>query len=161
MVSVVETGDRQLSGRSGAGRTGTLGSVTATYDMGSADRMLLGDLAAVETSASARDDAVSELAAGLRKAGRPVPVFAVLAGAAPAELGALASPSLDGRPRRRLRRDLHAGGGGRGARRRRLAVRDLRGGRRPGGLLAARSAQPASAGGVPWRLSPSLSRSRA
>jgi len=91
VVSVVETGDRQLSGRSGAGRTGTLGSMTATYDMGSADRMLLGDLAAVETSATARDDAVSELGAGLRKAGRPVPVFAVLAGAPPAELGALAS----------------------------------------------------------------------
>ncbi|MGO4299869.1 DUF58 domain-containing protein [Leifsonia sp. RAF41] len=98
VVSVVETGDRQLSGRSGAGRTGTLGSVTATYDMGSADRMLLGDLAAVETSASARDDAVSELGAGLRKAGRPVPVFAVLAGAAPAELGALASLRSMGDP---------------------------------------------------------------
>ncbi|MGO4535609.1 DUF58 domain-containing protein [Leifsonia sp. 2MCAF36] len=98
VVSVVETGDRQLSGRSGAGRTGTLGSTTATYDMGSADRMLLADLAAVETSAAGRDDAVSELGAGLRKAGRPVPVFAVLAGPELAELGALAALRSMGDP---------------------------------------------------------------
>ena len=98
VVSVVETGDRQLSGRSGAGRTGTLGSTTATYDTGSADRLLLADLAAVETSLTARYDAVSELGSGLRKAGRPVPVFAVLAGAAPAELGALAALRSMGDP---------------------------------------------------------------
>ncbi|MFP3465028.1 DUF58 domain-containing protein [Leifsonia sp. SIMBA_070] len=98
VVSVVETGDRQLSGRSGAGRTGTLGSTTATYDSGSADRMLLADLAGVETSVRARDDAVAELGAGLRKAERAVPVFAVLAGTAPAELGALASLRSMGDP---------------------------------------------------------------
>ncbi|WP_374010862.1 DUF58 domain-containing protein [Leifsonia sp. LS-T14] len=98
VVSIVETGDRQLSGRSGAGRTGTLGSTTATYDMGSADRMLLGDLAAIETSTTARDDAVSELGAGLRKAGRPVPVFAVLAGSGPVELGGLAALRSMGDP---------------------------------------------------------------
>ena len=97
VVSVVETGERQLSGRSGAGRTGTLGSTSATYDTGSADRMLLADLAAVESSPTERDDAVSELGAGLRKAGRPVPVFAVLAGA-PGELGALASLRSMGDP---------------------------------------------------------------
>ncbi|MET3567111.1 uncharacterized protein (DUF58 family) [Leifsonia sp. 563] len=97
-VSVVETGDRQLSGRSGAGRTGTMGATTATYDVGSADRMLLADLAAVETSVTARDDAVAELGAGLRRAGRPVPVFAVLAGAPPAELGALAALRSMGDP---------------------------------------------------------------
>jgi hypothetical protein len=97
VVSVVETGERQLSGRSGAGRTGTLGSTSATYDTGSADRMLLADLAAVETSPVERDDAVSELGAGLRKAGRPVPVFAVLVGA-PGELGALASLRSMGDP---------------------------------------------------------------
>ncbi|MGH1548446.1 DUF58 domain-containing protein [Leifsonia poae] len=97
VVSVVETGERQLSGRSGAGRTGTLGSTTATYDTGSADRMLLADLAAVEATPVERDDAVSELGAGLRKAGRAVPVFAVLAGA-PGELGALASLRSMGDP---------------------------------------------------------------
>lgn len=98
VVSVVETGDRQLSGRSGAGRTGTLGSTSATYDLGSADRMLLADLAAVEPSPTTREDAVAELGAGLRKAGRPVPVFAVLAGPAPAELGALAALRSMGDP---------------------------------------------------------------
>ncbi|WP_285117195.1 DUF58 domain-containing protein [Leifsonia sp. fls2-241-R2A-40a] len=97
-VSVVETGDRQLSGRSGAGRTGTMGATTATYDVGSADRMLLADLAAVETSATVRDDAVAELGAGLRRAGRAVPVFAVLTGAPPAELGALAALRSMGDP---------------------------------------------------------------
>jgi hypothetical protein len=97
VVSVVETGERQLSGRSGAGRTGTLGSTTATYDVSSADRMLLADLAAVERSIGERDDAVAELGAGLRRAGRPVPVFAVLA-AAPAELGALAALKSMGDP---------------------------------------------------------------
>jgi len=98
VVSVVETGERQLSGRSGAGRTGTLGSTTATYDMASADRMLLADLAAVETAVAEREDAVAELGAGLRRAGRPVPVFAVLTGAAPAELGALAALRSMGDP---------------------------------------------------------------
>lgn len=98
VVSVVETGDRQLSGRSGAGRTGTMGATTATYDVGSADRMLLADLAAVETSRTVRDDAVAELGAGLRRAGRAVPVFAVLAGAAPTELGALAALRSMGDP---------------------------------------------------------------
>lgn len=97
-VSVVETGERQLSGRSGAGRTGTMGATTATYDVGSADRMLLADLAAVETSVASRDDAVAELGAGLRRAGRPVPVFAVLAGSPPAELGALAALRSMGDP---------------------------------------------------------------
>jgi uncharacterized protein (DUF58 family) len=98
VVSVVETGERQLNGRSGAGRTGTLGATTATYDSGSADRMLLADLAAVEPSAVGREDAVSELGAGLRHAGRPVPVFAVLAGTPPTELGALASLRSMGDP---------------------------------------------------------------
>ncbi|MGO4594146.1 DUF58 domain-containing protein [Leifsonia sp. 2TAF2] len=97
-VSVVETGHRQLSGRSGAGRTGTMGAMTATYDVGSADRMLLADLAAVESSTDVREDAVAELGAGLRRAGRPVPVFAVLAGAAPTELGALAALRSMGDP---------------------------------------------------------------
>ena len=97
VVSVVETGERQLSGRTGAGRTGTLGSTTATYDTGGADRMLLADLAAVDASRAERDDAVAELGAGLRKAGRAVPVFAVLAGA-PGELGALASLRSMGDP---------------------------------------------------------------
>ncbi|WP_348787469.1 DUF58 domain-containing protein [Leifsonia sp. NPDC080035] len=90
VVSVVETGERQLGGRSGAGRSGTLGSSTPTYDVGSADRLLLADLAAVDAVAAARDDAVAELAAGLRRAGRPVPVFAVLLCTTP-ELGALAA----------------------------------------------------------------------
>ncbi|GAA1443323.1 DUF58 domain-containing protein [Leifsonia poae] len=91
VVSVVETGPRQLSGRSGAGRTGTLGSATPTYDVGSADRLLLADLAAVEQSAEGRDDAVAELAAGLRRSGRAVPVFAMLLGGSLEELGALAA----------------------------------------------------------------------
>ena len=60
--------------------------------------MLLADLAAVETSVTARDDAVAELGAGLRRAGRAVPVFAVLAGAPPAELGALAALRSMGDP---------------------------------------------------------------
>ncbi|KRC50799.1 hypothetical protein ASE16_07405 [Leifsonia sp. Root227] len=91
VVSVVETGPRQLSGRSGAGRTGTLGAATPTYDVGSADRLLLSDLAAVEPSDVPRDDAVAELAAGLRRSGRAVPVFAILIGGALNELGALAA----------------------------------------------------------------------
>ncbi|MEO7023082.1 MAG: DUF58 domain-containing protein, partial [Leifsonia sp.] len=90
VVSVVETGPRQLSGRSG-GRTGTLGSVTPTYDVGSADRLLLSDLAAVDQETEGRDDAVAELAAGLRRSGRAVPVFVMLAGAPLDELGALAA----------------------------------------------------------------------
>ncbi|MFF1633783.1 DUF58 domain-containing protein [Leifsonia sp. NPDC058248] len=91
VVSVVETGPRQLSGRSGAGRTGTLGSATPTYDVGSADRLLLSDLAAVEQSVEGRDDAVAELAAGLRRSGRAVPVFAMLLSGSVDELGALAA----------------------------------------------------------------------
>lgn len=91
VVSVVETGSRQLSGRSGAGRTGTLGSATPTYDVGNADRLLLSDLAAIERTAADRDDAVAELAAGLRRSGRAVPVFATLLGGTLDELGALAS----------------------------------------------------------------------
>jgi uncharacterized protein (DUF58 family) len=91
VVSVVETGRRQLSGRSGAGRTGTLGSVTPTYDVGSADRLLLADLAALEPTAEERDDAVAELAVGLRRSGRAVPVFATLLGGTLDELGALAA----------------------------------------------------------------------
>jgi uncharacterized protein (DUF58 family) len=91
VVSVVETGPRQLSGRSGAGRTGTLGSATPTYDVGSADRLLLSDLAAVEQSTEGRDDAVAELAAGLRRSGRAVPAFAMLLSGSVDELGALAA----------------------------------------------------------------------
>lgn len=92
VLSVVETAPRQLSGRSGAGRTGTLGSITPTYDRSTADRLLLADLAAVEAVQAVqavRDDAVAELASGLRRAGRAVPIFAVLLGGTP-ELGALA-----------------------------------------------------------------------
>jgi uncharacterized protein (DUF58 family) len=96
-VSVVETAARQLTGRSGAGRTGTLGAATPTYDTGGADRLLLADLAAVEPLSAVRDDAVAELAAGLRRAGRPVPVFALLLGGTP-ELGALASLRSMGDP---------------------------------------------------------------
>jgi uncharacterized protein (DUF58 family) len=91
VVSIVETAARQLNGRSGAGRTGTLGSATPTYDVGSADRQLLADLAAVDREKTARDDAVAELAAGLRRSGRAVPVFAMLAGGSVEELGALAA----------------------------------------------------------------------
>ncbi|MDN4596496.1 DUF58 domain-containing protein [Leifsonia virtsii] len=98
VLSIVETGERQLSGRSGAGRTGTMGATTATYDTGSADRMLLADLAAVESSPAGREDAVAELGAGLRRAGRPVPVFAVLGSTPPTELGALASLRSMGDP---------------------------------------------------------------
>ncbi|QNE34514.1 DUF58 domain-containing protein [Leifsonia shinshuensis] len=89
VLSVVETAPRQLSGRSGAGRTGTLGSVTPTYDRGAADRLLLADLAAVDATADTRDDAVAELASGLRRAGRSVPIFAALLDGSP-ELGSLA-----------------------------------------------------------------------
>ncbi|CAM5290044.1 DUF58 domain-containing protein [Leifsonia shinshuensis] len=89
VLSVVETAPRQLSGRSGAGRTGTLGSITPTYDRGTADRLLLADLAAVDATPAARDDAVAELASGLRRAGRAVPIFAVLLDGTP-ELGSLA-----------------------------------------------------------------------
>lgn len=90
VLSVVETAPRQLSGRSGAGRTGTLGSVTPTYDRGTADRLLLADLAGVEAATDLRDDAVAELASGLRRAGRAVPIFAVLLDSTP-ELGSLAA----------------------------------------------------------------------
>jgi uncharacterized protein (DUF58 family) len=90
VVSIVETAPRQLGGRTGAGRTGTLGSSMPTYDVGGADRLLLSDLAGVERLAGRGDEAVSDLAAGLRRAGRTVPVFAALADASP-ELGALAA----------------------------------------------------------------------
>lgn len=90
VLSVVETAPRQLAGRSGAGRTGTIGSVTPTYDRGAADRLLLADLAAVEAEPDVRDDAVAELAAGLRRAGRAVPIFAALLDGTP-ELGSLAA----------------------------------------------------------------------
>lgn len=98
VLSIVETGPRQLTGRSGAGRTGTLGSATPTYDVGSAERLLLADLAGIEPAGAARDDAVAELAAGLRRTGRAVPVFAVLLGAPSAELGALAALRSMGDP---------------------------------------------------------------
>ena len=39
---------RQLGGRTGAGRSGTMGSTTPTYDLGGADRLLLADLASIE-----------------------------------------------------------------------------------------------------------------
>ncbi len=91
VVSVVETGLRQLTGRSGAGRTGTLGSATPTYDVGSADRLLLADLAAIQPTQEGREEAVAELAAGLRRSGRAVPVFALLLGGSLDELGALAA----------------------------------------------------------------------
>ncbi|ERK62194.1 hypothetical protein N136_04821, partial [Leifsonia aquatica ATCC 14665] len=47
-VSAVETAERQLNGRSGAGRSGTLGAMSPTYDLGGADRLLLADLASIE-----------------------------------------------------------------------------------------------------------------
>lgn len=91
VVSIVETGPRQLGGRTGAGRTGTLGSITPTYDLGGADRLLLSDLASIDQTSEPRDDAVSELSAGLRRSGRAVPVFAMLLAGSNDELGALAS----------------------------------------------------------------------
>lgn len=96
-VSVVESSERQLNGRSGAGRTGTLGATSPTYDLGGADRLLLADLAGVEEGESPRDDAVAELATGLRRAGRAVPVFAFLLGGT-RELGSLAALRSMGDP---------------------------------------------------------------
>jgi uncharacterized protein (DUF58 family) len=96
-VSAVETAERQLSGRSGAGRTGTLGAMSPTYDLGGSDRLLLADLAGVEPGESPRDDAVAELATGLRRAGRSVPVFAFLLGGT-GELGSLAALRSMGDP---------------------------------------------------------------
>jgi uncharacterized protein (DUF58 family) len=96
-VSAVETAERQLNGRSGAGRTGTLGATSPTYDLGGSDRVLLADLAGVVASTATRDDSVAELATGLRRAGRSVPVFAFLLGALP-ELGALAALRSMGDP---------------------------------------------------------------
>ncbi|GIT79360.1 membrane protein [Leifsonia sp. LS1] len=96
-VSVVETAERQLTGRSGAGRTGTLGATSPTFDLSGSDRLLLADLAGVEPGVSPRDDAVAELATGLRRAGRSVPVFAFLLGGT-AELGSLAALRSMGDP---------------------------------------------------------------
>jgi len=96
-VSAVETAERQLNGRSGAGRSGTLGAMSPTYDLGGADRLLLADLASIEPGAEPRDDAVAELATGLRRAGRAVPVFAFLLGGT-RELGSLAALRSMGDP---------------------------------------------------------------
>lgn len=96
-VSAVETAERQLNGRGGAGRTGTLGATSPTYDLGGADRLLLADLAGVESGVQPRDDAVAELATGLRRAGRSVPVFAFLLGGT-RELGSLAALRSMGDP---------------------------------------------------------------
>ncbi|WP_025157434.1 DUF58 domain-containing protein [Leifsonia aquatica] len=96
-VNVVETAERQLNGRSGAGRTGTLGATSPTYDLGGADRLLLADLAGVEAGVAPRDDAVAELATGLRRAGRSVPVFAFFLGGT-GELGSLAALRSMGDP---------------------------------------------------------------
>ncbi|MDQ1579405.1 MAG: hypothetical protein QOD05_180 [Microbacteriaceae bacterium] len=91
VVSVVETGPRQLAGRTGAGRSGTLGTSTPTFDLGGADQLLLAELAGVEQSTQPRDDYIGELSAGLRRSGRAVPVFAVLLDGSLDELGALGS----------------------------------------------------------------------
>ena len=91
VVSIVETAPRQLGGRTGAGRSGTMGSTTPTYDLGGADRLLLADLASIEQTTEARDEAVSELSAGLRRSGRAVPVFAMLLAGSTEEIGALAA----------------------------------------------------------------------
>jgi uncharacterized protein (DUF58 family) len=91
VLSIVETAPRQLGGRTGAGRSGTMGSTTPTYDLGGADRLLLADLASIEQTAEYRDDAVSELSAGLRRSGRAVPVFAMLLAGSTEEIGALAA----------------------------------------------------------------------
>jgi uncharacterized protein (DUF58 family) len=90
VLSIVETAPRQLGGRTGAGRSGTMGSTTPTYDLGGADRLLLADLASIEQTTEYRDDAVSELSAGLRRSGRAVPVFAMLLAGSTEEIGALA-----------------------------------------------------------------------
>jgi uncharacterized protein (DUF58 family) len=89
VVSVVETASRQLAGRTGAGRSATLGTSTPTYDLGGADQLLLAELAGVVQSTRSRDDYVGELSAGLRRSGRAVPVFAVLLDGSLDELGAL------------------------------------------------------------------------
>jgi uncharacterized protein (DUF58 family) len=91
VVSVVETAPRQLAGRTGAGRSGTLGTSTPTYDLGGADQLFLAELAGIVQSTETRDDYVGELSAGLRRSGRAVPVFAVVLDGSLEELGALAA----------------------------------------------------------------------
>ncbi len=91
VVSIVETAPRQLGGRTGAGRSGTIGSSTPTYDLGGADRLLLADLASIDQTTEYRDDAVADLSAGLRRSGRAVPVFAMLLAGSGEEVGALAA----------------------------------------------------------------------
>jgi uncharacterized protein (DUF58 family) len=90
-VSVVESGPRQLTGRTGAGRTGTLGASTPTFDRAGAGRVLLADLASIVPTGPSEDDPVAELSAGLRRSGRAVPVFAILGESMREEVGALAA----------------------------------------------------------------------
>jgi uncharacterized protein (DUF58 family) len=90
-VSVVETGPRQLTGRTGSDRAGGFGLSTPTFDRAGADRALLADLANIVQTPPYQDDSVAELASGLRRSGRAVPVFAILCDGELAQLGALAA----------------------------------------------------------------------
>ncbi len=89
-LRVIETGARQLAGRSRGGQPSSLGGGAPTYEGVGAERTLITDLASIVQTASARDDSVAELGAELRQDGRGVPVFAVLGEADLDEIGTLA-----------------------------------------------------------------------
>jgi uncharacterized protein (DUF58 family) len=79
VVNVVETGPVQFVGRTGAGRSGTHDSPAATFELPGGDQQLLASLAGVRQSDRESSDYLGILADGVRRSGRAVPVFLVLA----------------------------------------------------------------------------------
>lgn len=87
-INVVETGRRQLASRND--RASSPGGALPRFGGNDAERSFLTGLATITPTDAANDEVVAELSSGLRRGGRRVPVFAVLAGDL-AELGALAT----------------------------------------------------------------------
>jgi len=91
LVNVVETGPAQFTGRAGAGRNGAASSGSAAFDLPAGDQLLLASLASVRQTEQEGSDYLGVVADGLRRGGRAVPVFLVLADGDLSDLAALAT----------------------------------------------------------------------
>jgi uncharacterized protein (DUF58 family) len=91
LVNIVETGPRQFTGRSGAGRTGAVGSAAASFDLPAGDQLLLSSLASVRQSDRETANYLGTISDGLRRGGQAVPMFLVLADGDVSDLPALAA----------------------------------------------------------------------